>query len=210
MLDATASSIVQMKIGMVEFSFSMSLSFQVDVGWPISSPVGLLGFRGVLYKGETGKQGAIIIRPAVLWREYCTRVVADWQSAYEIPSDIWEEIVAGAFSQARFSEVILTPRSRDGGKDVIAVRHGPLSMKVFASVKAYGPDNKVKYDDVRALAGVVHMDVSVTKGILVTTSTFPTLMLEDEHLKNVIPHRIELMHGKALREWLESLLREDG
>jgi restriction system protein len=201
-LRANLEGHLELRVGFVSYSFS----FSVDVAFQGSAPAGLLGFQGVLYKGENVRNGEIIVRPARLWREICERLVLDWRDAYEISPEIWEELVAGAFAEARFDEVILTPRSRDGGKDVIAVRRGPLSMKVFASVKAYGPDNKVKYDDVRALAGVVNMDVSVTKGILATTSTFPPLLLQDEHLKNVIPHRIELMDGPALQKWLESLL----
>ena len=51
----------------------------------------------------------------------------------------WEEMIAGAYSRAGFDEVILTPRSGDYGRDVIAIRKGIGCIKIIGSVKAYKP-----------------------------------------------------------------------
>jgi restriction system protein len=72
-----------------------------------------------------------------------------------LPPEKWEEIIAGAFKRARYDEVILTPRSGDHGRDVIAVKHGVGCVKIIGSVKAYKPGNLVPYDTVRSLIGVM-------------------------------------------------------
>jgi restriction system protein len=66
---------------------------------------------------------------------------------------MWEEIVACAFDKAGFDEVILTPRSGDHGRDLIALKRGAGSIRIVGSVKAYKPGHLVSYDDVRALLG---------------------------------------------------------
>lgn len=49
----------------------------------------------------------------------------------------WEEILAAAYDKAGFDEVILTPRSGDLGRDVIAIRKGFGSVKLIEQAKAY-------------------------------------------------------------------------
>ncbi|WP_439375522.1 restriction endonuclease [Bradyrhizobium sp. DASA03120] len=81
-----------------------------------------------------------------------------------MPSRIWEEIIAGAFVKAGFDEVVLTPRSGDHGRDVIAIKNGIGSIKVLDSVKAYKPGNLVTKEEVHALMGVVALDPNASKG----------------------------------------------
>ena len=57
-----------------------------------------------------------------MWDEVARTLGNDWSRAFEISSEKMEEIVAGAFDKAGFDEVILTPRSGDYGRDVIAIR----------------------------------------------------------------------------------------
>jgi restriction system protein len=115
------------------------------------------------------------------------------------------EIIAGAFVKAGFDEVILTPRSGDHGRDVIAIRKGIGSIKILDSVKAYRPGHLVTKEEVHALMGVVAIDPNASKGILTTTSDFAPKLLEDPRLAQAVPHRIELMNGAALRKWLKEL-----
>src|SRR5271165_1902646 len=117
--------------------------------------------------------------------------------AFEIPPYKWEEIVAGSYRKAGFDEVILTPRSGDGGRDVIAIMHAIGSVRVIDQVKAYKPGHLVTADDVRALYGVLVLD-GAAKGFLTTTSDFAPLLTKDLLLGSIIPSRIELINGKAL------------
>jgi restriction endonuclease Mrr len=86
----------------------------------------------------------------------------------------FEEFIAELLSELGFNNVILTPRSGDGGKDVIAshsVQGIPLTF--YFECKKYAEGNKVQLDTMRSLLGTVaHDSRKVTKGILVTTSKF--------------------------------------
>lgn len=86
----------------------------------------------------------------------------------------FEEFIAKLLSELGFNDVILTPRSGDGGKDVIAshsVQGIPITF--YFECKKYAEGNKIQLDTMRSLLGTVAHDSSkVNKGILVTTSTF--------------------------------------
>lgn len=149
--------------------------------------------------------GQLIQALATPWRAVIRALKHNWHHAFEIPPAKWEELVAGAFDLAGYDEVILTPRSGDHGRDVIAVKRGVGSIRIIGSVKAYKPGHLVRYDDVRALAGVLLGDPQATKGIVTTTSAFPRRIEDDPFLKPLIPYRLELMDGDALKRWLEGL-----
>ncbi len=97
------------------------------------------------------------------------------------PSDVrnitprqFEEFIAELLIELGFNNVILTPRSGDGGKDVIAshsVQGIPLTF--YFECKKYAEGNKIQLDTMRSLLGTVaHDSRKVNKGVLVTTSTF--------------------------------------
>jgi restriction system protein len=152
-------------------------------------------------------EGTLIKSVSATWNEVVHYLGSDWSFAHEIPSDKWEEIVAGAFKKANYDEVTLTPRSGDHGRDVIAIKRGFGCVKIIGSVKAYAPGNPVRYDDVRALLGVMSGEQNVSKGIVTTTSDFPPEISDDPFIKPFLPTRLELINGAALREWLENLSR---
>src|SRR4051812_13182281 len=114
-----------------------------------------LNIAGVLVPAGRVPEGLLIRSISAVWLDVVAKLGRDWRIAYTIPSDIWEELVAGAFHKAGFDDVILTPRSRDHGRDVIATKKGVCSIKIVDSVKAYGPGKLVRYDDVRSLMGVL-------------------------------------------------------
>ena len=154
------------------------------------------------------KDGQIVRASAVPWRAVLKQLQRDWRTAYQIPSRKWEELIAAASDAEGYDEVVLTPRSGDFGRDVIAVKNGIGTVRVINSVKAYAPDRPVDQDDVRALMGVVAADHKASKGIVTTTSTFAPRMLDDPFIAAMVPFRIELMDGVALRRWLVELLRK--
>jgi restriction system protein len=119
----------------------------------------------------------------------------------------FEELVAAAYHQAGYDEVILTPRSNDGGRDVIATKHGVGSIRIYDSVKKLAPGRPVPADDVRALLGVVTAAGNVSKGIVTTTSIFAPGVENDPLLRNVIPYRIELRPRDVLIPWLLDIAR---
>jgi restriction system protein len=141
----------------------------------------------------------------VSWQEIVKRLEKSWTTAHEIPPEKWEEIVAGAFKKEGYDEVILTPRSADGGRDVIAIRKGIGTVKILGSVKAYGPGRLVRHDDVRALIGVLAMEPDSSKGIITTTSDFAPRIYTDKQYAPLMPTRLELINGQQLQDWLVQL-----
>lgn len=86
----------------------------------------------------------------------------------------FEEFVAETLNQLGFKDVILTPRSHDGGKDVIASHQiNGIPLSFYFECKKYSEGNKVQLETLRALLGTMAHDARhVNKGVLVTTSTF--------------------------------------
>lgn len=119
-------------------------------------------------------------------------------SMYEIDPRKWEEIIAAAYDKAGFDEVILTPRSGDLGRDVIAIKKGFGSVKIIEQVKAYNRRHLVKADEVRALLGVLAAEPDATKAIFTTTSSFAPGIRSDRLLEPFMPYRLELIDGNAL------------
>jgi restriction system protein len=113
--------------------------------------------------------------------------------------------VAASYERAGFDEVILTPRSGDFGRDVIATKRGFCSIRVIDQVKAYKPGHLVTANDVRALIGVLSTDLNASKGVMTTTSAFAPRIREDPSILPLVPHRLELIDGEALYKRLNSL-----
>jgi len=86
----------------------------------------------------------------------------------------FESLIAEVVGKLGFSEVILTPRTGDGGKDVVAsTLVAGIPFTVYFECKKYAAGNKVEVGLVRSLLGVVASRASqADKGVLVTTSTF--------------------------------------
>ena len=156
------------------------------------------------YAGED-PEGTLVKAVAVPWFEILKVVQADPRAAYEIGPRKWEEIIAGAYHRAGFDEVVLTPRSGDKGRDVIATRFGVGSVRIFDQVKAYKPGHLVTAEEVRAMLGVITGADNVSKGVVTTTSNFAPRLADDPYLKKYIPYRLELKPREMLLSWLRDL-----
>lgn len=169
-----------------------------------------LSVSAVIVPEKKVAEGLLIKSTSVAWAAIIDELEKDWTKAYQIDSRVWEEIIAGAYSQAGFDEVILTPRSGDFGRDVIAIRHGIGCIKIIGSVKAYSPGHLVNHDDVRSLLGVMSGEQNTSKGILTTTSDFAPRIPTDPFIKPFLPTRLELMNGARLKSWLVDLTKKAG
>jgi restriction system protein len=156
--------------------------------------------------GDTTPEGRLVEAVAIPWFAIIERL-QDRAHAYEIDPRKWEEIIAGAYEQAGFDEVLLTPRSGDFGRDVIATITGVGSIRIFDQVKAYAPDRPVPAKDVRELIGVITGAQNVSKGVITTTSTFAPHVEDDPFIKPFLPHRIELKPWDVLIPWLQELAK---
>jgi hypothetical protein len=86
----------------------------------------------------------------------------------------FESFIASLVEQLGFEDVVLTPGSRDQGRDVLATKHvHGISIFFAFECKRYSADRPVGPDIARALLGTIsHAATRATKGVLVTTSRF--------------------------------------
>ena len=154
--------------------------------------------------GERVPEGQLIAAVAVPWFDILERMQRDPESIYRLHWRQWEEIIAGAYRRQGF-EVILTPRSNDKGRDVIATHHQLGSIRFYDQVKAYAPGHVVTREEVHAMLGVLASQLNVSKGVITTTSTFAPGVLSDPGITQFIPYRLELKDRNALLPWLSSI-----
>lgn len=150
-------------------------------------------------------EGVLVSSNTAIWSEIACSLSHDWSAAHSLSPYQWEEMVAGAFKKSGYDEVLLTPRSGDYGRDVIATKYGIGSVKVIGSVKAYAAHRLVGQDDVRALLGVLSGERNASKAMLTTITDFAPKIKEDPFIVPFLPTRLELLNGQQLQEWLRNL-----
>jgi restriction system protein len=173
----------------------------------VSLPAVML--QAVVTLGAEAREGSLIDTVEPAWWEIVELLVRDPNALYQITPRKLEEMIAARCKAEKFDEVVLTPRSGDGGRDVIAVRHGRYSVRILDQVKAYKPGNLVTADEVRALIGVVSMDSAASKGIVTTTSDFAPRIKDDPGIAPLLPTRIELINGSELLTHLRDVADRD-
>ena len=117
----------------------------------------------------------------------------------------FEELVAELFSGFGYA-VELTKRTRDGGKDIIAIRRGEVDVRYLIECKRPDPTNPIGVSTVRELLGVKEDD-GATKAILATTGYFTK-----DATEFIERHRWELeaRDFDAIKEWLARYARVKG
>jgi restriction system protein len=159
--------------------------------------------QAVVVPGERVPEGQLIAAVAVPWFDILEMIQRDPETIYQLDWRKWEEVIAGAYRRQGF-EVILTPRSNDRGRDVIAT-HEFGSIRFYDQVKAYAPGHVVTLEEVHAMLGVLSSQPNVSKGVITTTSTFAPGVWKDPGVSQLIPYRLELKDRHALLPWLSSL-----
>jgi restriction system protein len=136
--------------------------------------------QSVIVTGEKTTEGQIIEAVTTPWFEIIKLVELDRNAIYQIHWRKLEEIIAGAYRASGY-DVILTPRSNDGGHDVIATLPG-VQIRFFDQVKRYNPGHLVTAEEVMAMFGVISSEGNVSKGIVTTTSDFAPGVLKDPRI----------------------------
>jgi restriction system protein len=121
---------------------------------------------------------------------------------YSISPRKFEELVAAIFKNNGF-QVELTPETRDGGMDIIAVRKDIITGGALHLIecKRYIPENKVAIGVVQRMMGVVEMK-KATQGIIVTTSDFSR---DAREAASTSKHRLSLNSFEDLKVWLRAI-----
>jgi len=165
------------------------------LGTALDTPLGfgaVVRFEGRVADGQLIR----LIEPA--YSAVLRAITANPAIMYQIGPRDWEEIIAASYEKAGFDEIVLTPRSGDLGRDVVAIKRGFGSIKFIEQVKAYKPGHRVNADEVRALLGVLHSERDASKAVFSTTSEFAPRLRQDRIIAPYLPHRLELIDREAL------------
>jgi len=113
----------------------------------------------------------------------------------------FEELIAELFSGFGY-EVELTQRTRDGGKDIIAIKRRTVNVKFLVECKRPDPGNPIGIAPVRELYGV-KVDDGASKAILATTSYFThdAKLFSEKHR-----WELELRDFEAIKGWIAEYL----
>jgi restriction system protein len=157
----------------------------------------------IVVAGDKVAEGQLIQAVALPWFEIIRELERDPAFLHQLDWRKVEELIAGAYQREGWPEVILTPRSGDRGRDIIARRPGLGAVCFYDQVKAYGPEQKVTAAEVREMFGVLNRDHNVSKALLTTTATFAPGVADE--WKQWTPFRLELRDGATLAAWLTGL-----
>jgi restriction system protein len=120
-------------------------------------------------------QNNLLINTIAVWYPHIETEMISYFSKnpaklYEMPSRKFEELIAAIFNNHGF-QVQLTPETRDGGYDILAIQKNDITgdNAYLVECKRYQPDNKIGVGIIRQLLGVV-VDQKAHMGILATTS----------------------------------------
>lgn len=122
---------------------------------------------------------------------------------YQITPRQFEELIAHIFSQWGFN-VELTKRTRDGGRDIIAIKseHG-IKSKFIIECKRYAANKPVGVELVRALYGV-HVQKGANKSVLATTSRFTSPALKFAKTVHTTEWAMDLKDYDDICQWIKS------
>jgi len=111
---------------------------------------------------------------------------------------LFEEMIAEIFNGFGY-EVELTQKTRDGGRDIIAIKNSEAELKYLIECKRPDPGNVIGIKPVRELFGV-KQDERATKAILATTSYFSkdALQFFDRN-----KWELESRDFEGLMDWIE-------
>ena len=181
---------------------SLLLLFQSGLGFSAATTPAVCLGAALLGAGTRTDDGILVEALSIPWFRILAIIKKDPEATYAIESRLWEEIIAGAYMADGF-EVVLTSRCGDYDRHVIATRKGVGSIRICDKVRAYRPGHLVNADEARALAGILHGNVS--KGVLTTTSDFTPALAQDALLAPLMSHRLELKPGSVLFPWLQEI-----
>ncbi len=174
----------------------------------LRKPAQDLLMQAIVEPVEKSKEGELIRAVAIPWLAIALEIQKDPNFLFQFVQNPrrFEEFIAATYERAGWPQVILTPRSGDGGRDVIATKPGIGSIRFLDQCRAYSPGRLVTHDDVRSMYGVLGLDPNATKAIITTTSDFQPGVFTSEQFKAVMPYRLELRNGPKLQKWLKEIL----
>lgn len=161
--------------------------------------------------GLYGPNGEPLAEGSSIHREVTTQLVAASDELLRQldsqPDDVlrltpreFEELVAELLTRQGF-DVELTSATRDGGKDLYALKKGGLGTALYvAECKRYSPHRRVGIEVVQRLHGVVQAE-KLTGGLVITTSTFSR---DAAKWQETVQYQMNLASYVELRAWIHN------
>jgi HJR/Mrr/RecB family endonuclease len=110
----------------------------------------------------------ILVVSSLVWEKLIRDLARNPNSIRSISHRAFEELVAHLFERFGY-KVELTSQTRDGGRDIIAMKQTEVNARYLIECKHPKTDAKISIAPVRELFAV-KVDEGATKGILATTS----------------------------------------
>ena len=121
---------------------------------------------------------------------------------HNLSSYDFERVVARIFEKQGYS-IEITPKTRDGGKDIFIAKQGLASFLFYVECKKYAPDRPVGIDIIQRLYGVISAE-KANGGFIATTSHF-TKPAEDYIKEYNLEHQLTLQDYNTISDILKSL-----
>lgn len=153
----------------------------------------------LIFREGRAPDGDVICAVAPACRYFLQQLSRDPNAFQQLQPRQFEELIAGAYEEEGW-HVVLTPRSGDRGRDVIAERDDFGSIRIIDQVKLYTPGRVVDADDVRSIFGVLALDLKASKALITTSSSFAPGVYKE--FEPVMPSRLDVRNGEQVRAWL--------
>lgn len=171
-----------------------------DDFWVQSEP--MLAGAEELYNREMPPEleGQLIVDSREAWDTLLYRFANNPQELLKVDPRMFEELIAELLLREGF-EPRLTPRSRDGGRDILAFHRGIVGSQLYlVECKRYSRERPVGVRLVRGLYGVVEQE-RATAGLLVTSSYFSREALA---FAEGVKYRLNLRDYNDVSTWIRS------
>ncbi len=186
-----------------DFEYCQKVQKHFDYLWEESTDI---LFEDLLASSIPSVQKEILTLSTEFWNSMLAELMRNPKSIFDLPPRKFEELVAEMLTRDGFS-VTLTPETKDGGKDILALNKTSLGNHLFlVECKRYAPERPVDISIVRALYGVVEAE-KANAGILVTTSYFTK---EAMKFRDNIHYRMSFKDYENLLEWIYSSQQKAG
>ena len=184
------------------FPYAQLAALRADRGTAI---LDLSQKKPLLLEQQPNPGSQILVATTVL-AERLVELHRDPGQLRRIERRLFEEVVAELFHGFGYS-IELTARTRDGGRDIIALGHNDqIRTKYLIECKRPDPGNAVGVGLVRQLLGVVE-DEGATKGLLVATTYFSRDALAFEERNE---WRLELKDYEHVVDWIARYVQIKG
>jgi restriction system protein len=164
---------------------------------PVVTP-GLVDAAGRPLATQSAEYRQVVEDVSAVSADLLRQLTARPDTLYQLTSRKFEEVVAELLAQQGY-EVTLTPKSKDGGKDIYAARRdGMGSFLYLVECKKWAPNHRVGVGVVRQLYGVAQLERA--SGAMVATTSFFTRGAHE--FQQEIEYQLSLRDFFAIQQWL--------